>query len=308
MKNLYWLAIIILICTAAGTVRAADLPISMDVELSLDRLEGISQYQIGGQVVTPTDSAFIRFPLSELEFPLESYLGSITLNTTIWDRLTVSMSGTANMVHADPGTMKDSDWINTSVYPDIYSESEADLDVRIWEAKLAWRLFQRAPYALYVGLGYISQDFGFDVGNTYQVSSVPGYSTGFYSGATLTYDVTYTIPYGEIRGTYAATDKTIIELSGGYSPYARAEDTDQHLLTDRMSKGDCDGYAILGAVKTRYFFTDRFSANFGMHYRYIFTEGISKTYDSVSNHWLHTIDQEIESKQASVRLGIGYEF
>ncbi|MDY6905616.1 MAG: omptin family outer membrane protease [Thermodesulfobacteriota bacterium] len=281
--------------------------ISSRVELRLEQLTGMTQYQIGGLVVLPTQTLSVNFPLSELEFPLYSYLGSITLHTTLWDRLALSLTGKANMTHSDPGTMKDSDWINNTAYPDVYSESDANLNVRIWSMKLAYRFLKHDPYALYAGIGYIHQNFGFDISNTNQFSNIPEYSSGYYPGPTLTYDITYTIPYVELGAAFQANDRVSMSFNVGYSPYADAEDEDQHLLRNRIARGDCDGYAILGDINSRYAFADQWAVNIQADYCYISTDGISKTYDTAGN-WQNTIDQETESKQASIGIAIEFEF
>ena len=282
-------------------------PIQTDLELGVEWLAGETRYQVGDRVATPSGLRDYHFPLSELEFPLDSYLVSMELSVTLRDRLLVTLNGKMNPAGTDPGTVEDSDWLTPGSTPDIYSTSDAELDTQIWSARIAYRFFPQKRYSFRAGLGYLYQDFEFEVGDTYQVSRVSGFPTGFFAGDTLFYDITYEIPYFELGARWKATERLSLELSLGYSPWAEARDEDQHLRTGQISYGECDGSAELGSAEIRYLFTDHWSASLRANYCRIDTEGRSTTYDT-GGDWEYTIDQEIESEQTSARISLGYHF
>jgi len=311
MKKTYLMfAFICLICWPGAAAAESIIKLS-DVELGLERLEGMTQYQIGGQVNTPTSALTVRFPLSELEFPLNSYLDSLKVSFNIFENLRFSLNGKMNINHSNPGAMKDSDWTDDDdpSIKTIYSESDANLEVRIWSARLAYNFLKEESYSLYAGIGYIHQDFGFNVGNTNQVSSYDEYNSGYLEGLSLIYDITYTIPWIiELGGTFNYTEKSMLGFSLGYSDYTKAEDEDIHVLTNRTSRANCDGTALLGTAKAQFYFTDNWFSNCQINYRYIEVDGESKTYTTTTNIWTHTIDQKIESEQIGISIGIGYNF
>ncbi len=278
------------------------------VSCGLERLEGITLYQIGGHLTTPSSTSEVRFPLSELKFPLDSYLGSLRFTLPLTNRLLILLDGKMDIARTGSETMKDSDWLDTGTTSTISSESDADVTVRIWRAELGYKFLQKPRYSLQAGVGYIHQDFRFDVGNTRQISSISGYDTGYYPGSTLVYDITYTIPYFTLGAVFKANSRFSLHFSLGYSPCTKARDKDRHLITRQKSKGNCDGDTFLGNIQGRYLLTDHWSARLRMNYRCLNTDGRSATYDSREDTRQHTLDQKTESRQVSLCISAGYRF
>lgn len=288
----------------------------VDLEIGIGALSGHTTYQIGGTVSTPLGSGEVHFPISELEFPLDVFMVSLEGSIGFAERWKVS-AGVKKNITDDAGKMKDSDWgvYWLEGYPlaeqdtlDIYSKSDADLDALILDINLRYRLHR----GFFVGLGYIHQNFDYEVSNLDQWYPSSDYYFGVdfphdrVTGQVLEYEVTYDIPYIEISFMGKATDTFTVEMSLGYSPTVNVEDEDHHLLRSMVSKGDCDGDAILLSLEGQYDFLKHWFLTLHVDYTRIDTDGKSETY--VEGVYDHTIDQETESEQIFYALNIGYAF
>lgn len=287
-----------------------------DVAAGLGQLGGQTTYQIGGTISTPSGTGKVHFPISELEFPFDVYMGTLKASVGFAEKLKLSASVKKNITD-DAGKMKDSDWgawwLDGNGWAeqgtlDIYSESDADLDALILDVNLRYRLHR----GFFVGLGYIHQNFDYEISNlhewypssTYYFGvDLPHYRLG---GQVLTYEVTYNIPYIEIAFMGKATDTFTVEMSLGYSPIVNVEDEDHHLLRSKVNKGDCDGSAILFSLQGRYDFFKNWFLTLGLEYVKIETDGKSEAF--FSGVYDHTIDLEIESEQLFGGITVGYAF
>ena len=287
-----------------------------DVTVGLGELSGHTTYQIGGTLSTPSGSGEVHFPISELEFPLDVYMVSLGASVGFAEKLKLSASVKKNITD-DAGKMKDSDWGAWWLYGygraeqgtlDIYSESDADLDALIVDVNLRYRLHR----GFFVGLGYIHQNFDYEISNVHQWYPSYNYYFGVDSphdrvnGTVLKYEVTYSIPYIEIVFIGKATDTFTVEMSLGYSPIVNVEDEDQHLLRSKVNEGDCDGTAILFSLEGRYDFFKNWFLTLGFDYVKIETDGKSEAF--FSGVYDHTIDLEIESEQLFAGITVGYAF
>lgn len=287
-----------------------------DLMVGLGRLNGDTTYQIGGTVDTPSGSVKLHFPISELEFPLDVYMVSLEGSIGFANKWKVS-AGVKKNITDDAGKMKDSDWgyYWLEGYPwaeqstlDIYSESDADLDAFIIDINLRYRVHR----GFLVGLGYIHQNFDYEVSNLDQWYPSSDYYFGVdfphdrVSGRVLEYEVTYNIPYVEIAFMGKATDNFTVETRIGYSPMVNVEDEDQHLLRSKVNKGDCDGTAILFSFGGRYDFFKNWFLTLEFDYAEIETDGESEAF--FFGVYDHTIDLEIESMQLFAGIAVGYEF
>lgn len=312
----------ILLCAfVIGSVRVSAYAEGPKVETTLDigKLNGHTTYQIGGAVDTPSDSWVQRFPTSELEFPLDVCMISVGGSVELLEKWKLGL-GVKKNITDDAGKMEDSDWginyyeISWWTDPDsldIYSESDAELDALIMDINLRYKFYEKSSYSFIAGLGYIRQNFDYEISNLDQwypsCNEYYGYDIEHLrvSGRVLTYEVTYSIPYMEI-GIRETEDKLSVEASIGYSPFVNVKDEDHHLLRSMVSYGDCDGDAVLFSLEVRYDFPKNWFLTLGLDYMKIETDGKSKTY--VKGAYDYTIDQRIESEQTFIAFAVGYAF
>lgn len=293
--------------------------VNFSVDLGTGVLRGHTTYQIGGKVkyADGTRDRF-HFPLSELEFPLDVTLVSLGLSTEIKEKWKISLSAKKNIT-SDAGKMKDSDWgINDSNAPkslDIYSESDAKLDALIinldFRYKFINKTFRKNRLSFFMGAGYVHENFEYDISNLDQwYPSEPNRPHDTQSGKVLTYDIKYHIPYIKAGTTFSIINRFGIEGSIAYSPYLAIEDEDDHILRDKLSKGDLDGTAIMLSLEGSYQFTRHWFAKIDLNYMDLSADGKQKQYfyNMPGKVYFATIDQKIESEQLTAMLKAGYSF
>lgn len=337
MKRLAPLIFIVLIMPTPA------FALSGDVEIGLDRLSGNTTYEIGGKVTeVGAGSGVVHFPISKLEFPLAVYLISAKAGVTFRDAFRIGMGLKKNITPGE-GTFEDSDWgywwLDDHAWAsqdtlDIYSESDASLDALLWDLHFSYTLKLKAAavrlgldtFALKLGLGFVHQTFDYDITNLDQwypsydiyktdIENDPDLSTTTKSivkghiynpGKVLTYTVDYTLfPVFETGAMVEFRKGFSLETDFSLCPLVKAEDDDHHILRDKVSKGDCDGTAVLASLKAGYALTKDLSV--GLHYDYIsiHTEG---TQTQTGPDFTGTIDQHIESRQQYLGVSLGYAF
>jgi outer membrane protease len=292
-----------------------------DVRLSagIGYLQGETTYQIGGHYTTthPDDpEGYLNFPVSELDWPLNVVMGSVDLTASYW-----RLSGEASykMSLSEPKQkMEDSDWMTQSApgQLDAYSETGVTLDSKIFDGNINFEFLKYKGWGMQVGLGYMWQDFSFVASNGYQWSP-SGYPpdviyTGPLDGRTITYDVTYSIPYAQLLVNFY-TKKFKGALTYQFSPFVNAQDEDKHLLRSKIGKGNCDGYMNAGRFNCTYDFTKHVFAGFDFNYRQIHTTGTQKQHqDPVEENryveWWGDIDEDIYSEQIESAVSVGFKF
>jgi len=319
MKKLVFILLWAFVIGSLGVPVYAEGP-KVDFTLGIGQLRGDTTYQIGGKYVTPSTSGEYRFPISKLEFPLDVYMVSGGGSIEFAEKWKVSV-GVKKNITSDAGKMKDSDWgiwyyeVSWWTDPDsldIYSESDAELDALIMDINFRYRFYEKGNWSFTAGLGYIRQNFDYEVSNVDQwypsLNDYYGYDIGHdrLSGKVLTYEVIYSIPYIEIAPKLKIKDKFSVELSLGYSPFVNVEDEDNHILRSKVSKGDCDGNATLLSLEGRYDFLKHWFLTLQLHYMTIDTDGKQKQY--TEGVWTATIDQKIMSEQTFAAFALGFEF
>ncbi|MBN1637318.1 MAG: omptin family outer membrane protease [Deltaproteobacteria bacterium] len=297
--------------------------LQVDFSLGAGRLSGDTTYQIGGDIsIAGGESGEVHFPISELEFPINVYMACADFKLVFSDSFEFT-AGVKKSITEDAGKMKDSDWgyywleglegaeIDTL---DVYSESDAELDALILEANLRYRLVVKPTWSIAVGLGYIRDNFDYDIKNIdqwYPSDSYYGLDLGhdYISGLGLTYEIKYDIPYVELSADATFKNFNML-LSLGYSPYVQAEDDDGHLLRRDpgpiFAEGECDGNAYLASLQGKYNFMKHFFMMLDLSYMKINTEGEQDNF--VDGQWVWTTDEEIESEQIYIGLSLGYSF
>lgn len=330
MKKLICTWLCVLIFGIVGVPAYAERP-KVDLRLGIGMLRGDTTYQIGGKIDTPLGSSEVHFPLSELKFPLDVYMASVGGSIEFAEKWKVNASVKKNIT-SDTGMMEDSDWgvwylgaelphmpgyyCNPAYCEpdslDIYSESGADLDALIMDINLRYKFYEKSNWSFSAGLGYIHQNFDYEVSNL--VQWYPSYYDYFgvglpydlVSGKVLTYEVTYSIPYIELATEFKIKDKFSVGASIGYSPFVNVKDEDNHILRSKISKGDCDGNAILLSLDGQYDFTESWFLTLLFNYTTVDADGKSKSY--FDGEYSHTIDRKSESKQILTTFAVGYAF
>jgi outer membrane protease len=107
-------------------------------------------------------------------------------------------------------------------------------------------------------------------------------------------------------GVKCVNDKFSAEAFLGYSPEVDAEDKDQHLLRNLVSRSDCDGDAWLVSLHGRYNINLSWFVTLQADYIKIDTDGKSTSHEPGEEDI--TIYQEIESTQTFWSISVGYPF
>ena len=276
---------------------------------------------------------------SELEFPLDTMLfglegGYASKNEKGQDAFKIGLQWSINLNNGS-GKLKDSDWISgaaeTSPPPnglgfpphpglDIYSESDITLKANIFDLRGSYNFWPSTGLAVGPLGGLLYQKFQYDASNLKQVGYGP-YATGYsgsVSGLVLTYEVTYTIPYLGIHTEIPFSRKFQAVVDLGYSPWAAAEDTDDHVLRGKRSDGSTSGSAYLATVTAQWDMEDNNLILIRGQYLNIETTGTqTQTWyrDEVTSSGtipagtrITGINDKISSKQVSVVLNYTHKF
>jgi hypothetical protein len=222
-------------------------------------LGGHTTYRIEGADATSSVA-------SELAFDLGGFLGGVEARvaapgTSEGSRLVFRL-GVLHSLGGSTGTLEDSDWLDGAVeatevgaaHPglDIYSESDAELDALVVDARIGWEGWRAAGVLVSPVAGLLVQRFEYEVRDLHQVGYGP-YAplyTGAVPGSVLDYRVTYTVPYVGVRAARAAGPLSgWVELWG--SPAADASDRDDHLLRGKLSTSEASGTAWQGSAAVR---------------------------------------------------------
>lgn len=155
---------------------------SVDFSVGGGYLAGETKYQIGGRTVYADGSqSSLHFPISELRFPVNSFVIKGQVDAQFAKKWTLMLNAETNLTD-DTGDMEDFDW---GVWPgsptsqlDIYSESDTEMDMYALEGKLTYQIYEGyygenkaypdsgnadLKFAYTVGLGYKYQNFDFEV-------------------------------------------------------------------------------------------------------------------------------------------------
>lgn len=282
-----------------------------DLSVGIEGMAGETTYQIGGNIVlSDGTSGAIHFPLSELEWPLDFWLGRIDAGVNIGDSWRIN--GVVKKNISDPdGNMIDKDWFSNSGQLDVYSESNiSDFDAVIFDIDVEWAFLQRETWSLFAGIGYQYQNFDFDAQliHQYSPSGLQGYE--YYGDGTvgITYEITYNMPYLLIGGDVDLSDSFTLAGSFSYAPWVEAEDEDHHLARNppKVSTGDMDGDAFMLDLSAQYNITQSWFLVAGFHYTKIDVDGDQS--QTAGGLPLGTIEESSESTQTSGYFKAGFAF
>lgn len=279
----------------------------LDISLQFGYLKGDTTYHIS-------------FPggASELEFPLKTYLlgpeiGWIYKNAQGQEKLRVKVKWLTNIGQGS-GKMKDSDWIDDDGQPglDIYSASDIELEANIVHVNGIYNFWLFKNLSIGPMLGYKYQNFKYDVSNTNQV----GYGiyaplfTAYVPGKTLEYEVTYHIPYFGLNSDILFGKKFLANLNVGYTPWAFANDRDDHILRYKLSKADTQGPAYVGSLHVSWNFLTHLFLTLAGEYMKIDTKGTQHQsfYAGPFVGTTFDVDDKITSQQWFFSAMVTYRF
>lgn len=271
---------------------------------------GENTYQIGYPATDYYGTRYEgHFPFSELKYPLDAYFGVIKVGGVYKDKYIVNGLLKKSISNSD-GNLEDSDWITESNPSrlDIYSYSDVtDFEGMVVDVDFSYKFLQREKGWLAAGAGYMFQDFEYNAAivSQWSPSGLSGWDYEGDGSDGLTYDVEYSIPYLLLSGQAYVSSK--FKLSGrlAYSPMVRVEDRDEHLWRYKENRGELDGDAFMLALDGQYDFNEFWFMTAGLSYTLIEAEGDSKAY--FYGYYDHTVSEEIESKQSSLFMMVGYK-
>lgn len=272
---------------------------------------GSNTYQIGYPVQWAdgsTENGY--FPFSELKFPVDAAVASVGVGIEAYKKY--QLNATYKFDVSEPnGNMEDSDWI-TPENPgqlDIYSESTVkNFDFYSVDVDAAYRFYEDDARWLSGGAGYLYQHYRYDCHLITQ-GSPSGYEGFDYVGdgrTALIYTLDHSIPYLQFRGGLSVNDKFDVNGRVGFSPLVNTKDRDEHTLRHKENQGDMDGYAWMLSVLGKYTMTEHVYMTAGAEFMSVDVDGKSDA--SFFGWYDHTVTEELESRQASANVNIGYKF
>lgn len=275
-------------------------------------------YQIGGHYEdSDGDKGNTFFPISELKWPISAIMGEVGGELHPGKHFEIRGSFAHNLTSNLTDDMEDSDWIYDPDHRDIYSESDTEFEGYVADAAVRYWFFDR-PYdgdtslSIGAGVGFTYQHYEWEASDTYQRSSIPGY-TGHASGLVITYQTDLYMPYLELA-VKSKLGKVDMIGTIGVSPYLWVKDEDDHLLRNRRMETDAHGYSVKGGLQTDYNFTDKWFAGLRINLLYYSAKGTQegKQYAYSSSEppvgYTWEIDQEMTSFQWDTMLTLGFRF
>lgn len=314
-----------------------ETPFSFAIDSGVDRIFGYTLYAIGWGITDPSgDTGTFGRKISELRFPLDTYIAFGNINAVFADNWEVNIGFWKNIVSPPGGKMQDSDWgywaLNGYSWAsdsslDVYSLSDSNVvNAYSIDGDFLYRYKILPGFEVSAGLGFIYRYFYFEVSNldqwypsyeTYKTeldSINPAYANHFYQPGTIgTYEAYYIIPFIELSAILTLFDNLIIDVTAGYSPFVKVLDADNHMLRYKLSYGDSTGMAIICDIDCRYRFTQLFFAGVKVNFMMISASGRQKqirykdTGEGPAGP-IGTIDTKINSLQMEAGIFIGLSY
>jgi len=295
--------------------------------LEIDASYGIKKYeviyQIGGQLTLDSgNSGRIRFPISELRFLTDTPIANLKFSHTFRDTWLISISATKNLT-SNSGEMQDSDWginyylVDPNAFPrdslDIYSESRLTLDaldLKIeFQKKIAVGFLPL--WKVLIGAGILSQRYKFAAFDTVQsYPSTPEKPADIISGKSISYRYEARMPFASTKLTRNIASQITTTISAAYSPWLKVTDHDDHILRDKTSTGDSDGWGIILSASLNYAFRPASNVYLAATYLKTVANGIQTQKNSSETGTISTakIGLRNTNEQTSLRIGITHVF
>jgi outer membrane protease len=296
--------------------------VRFDLENGFERYFFYTKYQIGGMTYSRDGVTPYSFPISELKFPLDTFMFYANLNLTFLDRLNIHFKVSKNIQNR-VGNMEDSDWVPYPGVKTIYSESTARLNALFTETDLSVRLFTFSVFSLVLGGGFTHQYLYYWCSDTVQTSIYDPTGPPYIGSPSyiripfkvITYDLRYYITTIQITPVFTFMKRLEIALAIRFSPYLWARDIDDHIVRAKKSVGESTGTAFMPFLRVRYLFTNRIFLAAQLDYLLLNTKGhqTQSYYLPVSEAggipgWAARTENRLKSEQLSVGLGAGYSF
>lgn len=262
---------------------------------------------------------------SELEFPLDSYVGKVNASLgkkSVWS---IDLSLAKNLTK-ETGKMKDSDWEPVYIWSTgervqektIYSESDTEMNALFFDLIGKYYFFSEAGSSGVAGSigvvgGYKYQNLSFDISNVNQWSPIGIYSPVYVRGKALTYEITYHIPYAGLAVDWSSPDKFSLNLLGAYGK-AYSKDEDDHILRSKRSTAKADGPFYSLKAEGSVSLSRKLALILALEYLKIDVKGKQKqvwyatTSEATAGTTITDIDYSARSEQTSIRTGIRYIF
>jgi len=258
-----------------------------------------------------------------LEFPLNNLMAGMSLIVgTRHEKNPRQTRGRFSLtwlrvVEKAAGTMKDSDWIeNDAAYDepphagrDIYTESDAQLRGTVFDMNYAHHFRLNNSWTLGPMIGYRSQRLEYEI---YGYRGIWWTTPISGAGKVLGYEITYKIPYiGLISDLLFGKDSQFqLNLTIGYSDWAKAEDRDDHILRYKLSEGYCQGEAYLIKLNLDWKFYPNWILGLGAEYVDIDTSGVQyqSWYAGGNVGITYDVNDKITSTYRSTIFKISYAF
>lgn len=318
IKKNSWLKAIILTILLFSSNKNLVAMDNIKVGFETQKLEGFSSYTIGGITDTNTNQIIFHFPVSELKFPLNIYVGKIQIEGNLTNRLRFSLNGSKN-INRSSGKLEDSDWLTPkSTQKDIYSESDTQLNAWGVDGKLSY-LIKKMNYSNHhdtrytFSLGYNYQNYAFEAHDLEQsYPSDPTKENVIQAGKVITYKVVSKVPFWEF-GVEHRFRNTFGSISLGYAPHIKLQDRDDHILRAKLAEGNLTGQIQFLTVGLQHYFTHHWSGFLGYKHQIIQSRGKQKqsryedTKEGNAGH-IADLDQKVDSELSSLTFGFAYQF
>lgn len=231
---------------------------------------------------------------SELKFPIGNWVmgGTATLGIHPWY---VNFEGLTAISEQSSGDMRDRDWINEMMFLFSTTDSDAELELMIFDANLEYDIWRGGDFWEDSSFDNVEGRFSALAGFRYErlqydIYRIRTNDTGlelFPDTKVLDYEIRYAIPYLGVHSSYSATipdhdtnffDRVGLDLKVCFSPQVIATDQDDHLLRHKISEGKTTGFGWLAGLNTFFNTKNNWSCVLGLDYLYIETDGHQDQY------------------------------
>ncbi|MFC1631123.1 hypothetical protein ACFL1I_05160 [Candidatus Omnitrophota bacterium] len=217
---------------------------------------------------------------SELEFSLKSESVIGPKFALVFPRARFWWEGAGYIsTNDESGEMQDSDWGTDDVLTSD-TLSDAFLKLYIWDSSVGYVLWNGVyaaeqhdwDMALSFLGGFRHEHFKYMIYNLRDVSETITVDVG--TAPVLEYRVKYDLPYLGFKFNLAQTEEVWgLSTKAAFSPFAHAEDFDDHLLRGKRSISVCNGWAWLVGLNLFYHLNDALTLQGGVDYANIRTAG-----------------------------------
>jgi hypothetical protein len=338
IKKTTLFALFLFMAISINLVSEEQKDFSISIDSGSDMMFGYTLYSIGWKFTNPDGGkGDIGRKLSELRFPLDTYIAYANVDMMISQNWKVALGFWKNFACPQGPKMEDSDWGTWALDSyswasdstlDIFSRSDSKVvNAYSINADFLYRFTIVPGFDLSAGLGFIYRYFYFEVSNLDQwfpsydiykpyldaIDPVYYSSHVYQDGKIGTYEVYYFIPFIELSTNITLFENFVIDITAGYSPLVKVLDADDHMLRYKISKGDSTGMAVLCDADFRYKFTPLFFAGVNANIMLIDASGTQKQIryrdtPEGSAGPMGSIEMKINSLQfeAGVYIGMSY--